>query len=134
MKLKEVDIVEAYIRLTEYVIRATDTEKFFLWKDIDRIRKQKFTEHRWQNIIWGHISEGRVYTIGKINNRPINIELSWAKLNGHYVTFWESNSELVDYKMLREWLEQTFKHVDIRHYCNALNFHLCIDYILEQPD
>lgn len=68
---------------------------------------------------------------------PVCISVSWAKLNGHFVMFYEATSEVVDHRKIRKWLKKYYKSSkqykkagsNIVDETDANNFHLCIQHI-----
>ncbi len=64
--------------------------------------------------------------IGEIDARPICVSISYVRLNGKLVAFYDGTSQLVDLKMIDEWIELHAKDIPS---ANASNFHQCFDYI-----
>jgi len=103
---------------TMYLVEATNFEKMSLWE-------------RWhEEIKWEEDSSGILLQVGEIGDRPVCTCMSWVKINGHYVLFHESTSEIVDYKQVREWFK---KHCDPKlgksdrtAKTDAMNFSHCI--------
>lgn len=54
---------------------------------------------------WKQINLGTVATIGHIGSRPICISLFWNRIYGELVLFWDATSEVVDYKLIKDWLD-----------------------------
>src|SRR5574337_459163 len=111
-----------------FLVEATYNEMYSLWLDY-------YYQPRSKNIPvvkeWEQETIGRIVTIGKLDKRPINVQVWWAKLNGKRVLFYEACSQLVDYKLVEEWLKHfTLDKIrwdnDARWaHCDATNFHLC---------
>lgn len=108
---------------TVYSVEADSYAQHMLWQEFSKEAfdinlssyKDKITP-----IIWKQDNPGRIYTVGYIKKRPINISCFWNILNSQYVLFWEACSQLVDYKMIEEFFEEVLgkNHKKI----NALNF------------
>lgn len=101
----------------EFVIEATDFEERCLWNEYG------------ERIQWEQLNPGWWEEIGKVAHRPIAVTVSFARLDGRLVMFYEGCSELVDYKMVRRWVMKMAKppQRDGREsHCNAPNFHLCL--------
>lgn len=67
--------------------------------------------------------------IGVFHGRPINITVIWTRINGHLVGFYDPCSELVDYKMIEEWLDQNFcppREHNVVNRVDASNFRNCL--------
>lgn len=84
---------------------------------------------------WEQETMGKVITIGEINKRPINVDISYAKLNNKRVAFYEGSSQLVDHQMIEDWLKY-FTLDSIRWdnstrwaHCDSNNFHHCLEAI-----
>jgi hypothetical protein len=61
--------------------------------------------------------------------RPIVISLNWAMIDGQLVCFWHGCSQLVDYRMINEWLNKNFDGTHDggrRSATDSMNFHNCI--------
>lgn len=113
-----------YKRDTIFMVEATNYEKLCLW---EKHCSQSLT-HRFptRTVIWESL-HGMVYTIGYLRKRPIVVSVSWQRIDGHIVMFYEPISALVDWKMIRSWLEKEFSHV--KQQCDAMNFHNCLAYL-----
>lgn len=46
-----------------------------------------------------------IFEIGHIHGRPINVQCTWAKLNGHLIMFYTGVNSLVDWNMIEDWLK-----------------------------
>jgi hypothetical protein len=98
----------------EFLIEADGFSQSCLW--------QKFhTEIKWVQC------HGWLETVGYVNDRPICISTSIIKLDDKKVLFWYPTSMLVDHNLINDWIDKIFGKNITR--CNALNFHLCFDYI-----
>lgn len=66
--------------------------------------------------------QGRVghgYTIGEIAGRPVVVCVFVNELNGVKFAFVDATSQLVDWKMVEEWVKQNV----CSHVVDAMNFH-----------
>ncbi len=66
-------------------------------------------------------SSGLAREIGRIGKRPIMLEFSWWEVNGHRVLFYSCCSQLVDWKMIEDWLKKYMPH--LKHTSDASNAH-----------
>jgi hypothetical protein len=105
----------------EYCIQASHDEHHMLW---ERWHYRADTTRSYVKN-WEQVSLGHWLTIGSVDNRPICVSVQYAILNGHKVMFYEGTSQLVDYKMIEDWLERYFDRCN--HHCNAANFHHCME-------
>lgn len=76
-------------------------------------------------VTWKEQSRGEMRQIGDIGGRPICVTVSYAEINGVRAAFVEGCSQVVDYKMVDEWIEQempqTASHrADTMNWRNAL--------------
>lgn len=114
---------------TEYVVEATDAEKFFLWQ----LNRDK--------VEWEQGTSGTIIHIGYNGGvmqakRPINISCYWDRINGMNVLFWYACSQLVDHKMIDDWFDANAYYVEAKSgraaRCDAMNFNHCISYSKEE--
>lgn len=114
--------LEDYFRLAEYVVEVTTAEKHFLWekyhKEVDWDEQKFFT--------------GFGRDIGRVDKRPITVSFRLILINKLHVLFWEATSELVDYKMIDDYMKEHCNPMefgtDRRAKCYAEGFYNCISY------
>lgn len=118
----EGDTAEGRLAATRFLLEATGNEAHTLWErwcgQSNECRDPIIA--KWEQL------GGWLITVGKINERPIAVSLDFNRLDGFLICVWEGTSELVDYKMIKDWLSQHFhaKTTDGRRaWCNASNFH-----------
>ncbi len=112
-----------------FLIEATSHEYMSLWQDFS----SEADRPRWPKRVlsWKQESVGSMPQVGWIGNRPIFVSIKYARLNGHRVMFYHGCSELVDHKMIEQWLRHfTEKTIGWKH-CDSGNFHNCL-YALEE--
>ena len=111
-----------------YVVEATDTERFFIWKEqVDEL-KLKYVKS------WDHHTLGHWQTIGELNGRPICLSASFVTIGGIFTAFVELTSQLQDYKMMEEWLDKYCPaYLDKRNkVTDAMNFSHIVRVINQQ--
>jgi len=117
---------------TVYLVEATSEEQHSLWLMYSRggakIRGSNYPSGV-KKLRWNQTNPGWVQQIGWLDNRPICVTIFWARIEGYLVGFWSSDSELVDYKMIKLWLEKTFPNVPTT---NSTNFHHVTCHISER--
>ena len=123
------DTAESRLKKTFFIVEATSFEQSCLWRDYcSRSDKPRYDVHTWVSI-----SPGWMIHISEINDRPCCISTTWYKIDGKLVMFWYPCSELVDYKLIEEWLEKNFTGTydggSRRASIDADNFHNCISAI-----
>jgi hypothetical protein len=114
----------------EFLVNASDTEKHFLWEMYHY--KPRFEGQHIKD--WKQISMGHGITIGHCDGRPVCVSIFYAILDGHKVAFYDGTSQVVDHKMVEQWL----KHHTLEKcrwdngtrwaHTNAMNFHHCLHY------
>lgn len=87
-------------RIVEYMFEASDFEHSRLWLE-------------WHTHIqsWDERPEVALPTlvrVGELAGHPVNIRITWARLNGHLVGFYSDRSRVVDHKMIEDWLDKNF--------------------------
>lgn len=87
---------------------ATDFEVHCLW--LGYHERGKWTEHILGNVV----------TVGAWTGRPIVVAFRYADYNGQRLCFWHATSQLVDYEIVREFLDKAFPNVPRT---DAANFH-----------
>jgi hypothetical protein len=105
------------LKNADFIVECTYTEMFFLWK-INEVEKQYH---------WVDDTMGFWQNIGSVDGRPICISFSFATVDGLNIAFVEGTSQLVDYKMLEEWVQthnnKTYDNGARRAWTDARNFH-----------
>ncbi len=119
------DDTEYYFKDVVFLVEATHCEQHYLWlthhfKDVGYGKVE-----RWEQEGMGH---GVI--IGYVDKRPVNLSISYAKIDGRRVAFFEGVSQVVDHEMIREWLRPRTKHLSwdggrIAR-CDAMNFAHCL--------
>jgi hypothetical protein len=110
-----------------FLVEATFNEQHHFWVDYHHEPK------RGKSVPWEQISRGHMVQIGEIDGRPVNVSIFYSMINGKKVMFYEGCSQVVDYKMIDDWL-QHFTLNTIRWdngnrwaHCDSSNFHHCLD-------
>jgi predicted nucleotide-binding protein (sugar kinase/HSP70/actin superfamily) len=107
----------------KFFVEANSYEMFKLWQE----NKNYDIPCKWDE----HHS-GFGFTIGRISNRPIVLTFSFATLDDSLVCFYTSSSQLVDHKMIEDFIEFCwpikYDHGHRRAMTDAQNFHHCIHY------
>lgn len=116
---------ETDISTCDVLVEATHTEKFFIWKEWST---ESEWNPDWSKVEWKDISIGTSPQIGEINNRPICVCVFFAEIEGRRVGFYEGISQLVDHKMIEEWLRMKNPEA---YRTNAMNFSNAVRHIRE---
>jgi len=108
---------------TVYFVEATSFELQILWQRNDAKKRRN-------RVKWEEDLRGLFLVIGDFYGRPVTVRFSFAKLNGKRVCFYEASSQVVNYEMVREFLE---KECGVSGHCDAQNFHLCLAAVEHNP-
>lgn len=118
MKLDPKDPLAVFLKDVVFVVDANSFEQHCLW--------EKYSSR----LDWKSNSGGFGAQIGTVDGRPVNLSLFTAQLNGQKVLFVDAVSQLVDYKMVDDWLEAncapTYDNGHRVARTNGMNFHHCI--------
>lgn len=101
------------------VVEANSYEKHMLWVENDRRANPK---------TWTDYNCGLVEVIGFVVDMPICISLFPAEVGGHKLLFIDATSQVVDYRMIDQWLKDNppasaFREDSYVNKTNAMNFH-----------
>jgi hypothetical protein len=141
----ERQIMKAEITTTnaQAVVRATSTEMFQLWclyadesgwqYPIIRMENGELVRKDQRGVVaWKEQSRGEWRQIGDIAGRPICVAVAYAEINGVRVAFVEGISQLVDYKMIDEWVEREMPQT-ATHRADAMNWRNALHGIKVEP-
>lgn len=108
--------MEQLLAETVFAVEASGFEKGILW------------ERSHSKMKWGD-SQGWLLTLGMVAGSPVCISVFFHQLDGHTVLFFHDTSQVVDHKLISDWLK---KHVaamqkDPHNHCDAQNFHHCVN-------
>ena len=120
----------------EFVVEATDYERLCLWlewaDEADNLGSQRFPRIPWEQDSLGYMKQ-----VGELAGHPVNVCLTFARINGKQVAFWEAVSNVIDHAMIEAWLKtQASPRWDSGTrlaYTNAMNFHHCIEHCRGEP-
>lgn len=99
------------------IIEIEGDDELNLWSKYSKQSEDfpKYIKYNWEQISMGFWKE-----IGKVDGRPICVSVSFYIIEGHLFGFVEGTSELVDYKMIKEWIKEKNPTAYIT---DAMNFH-----------
>jgi hypothetical protein len=122
---------EQLIKKAIFAVEANSFERLALWSQTSNQSTDytNYPKYKWEQM------HGTIITVGKDNNRPVNIEIQWNKIDGQLVMFWYACSRVVNYKLVEKWFEKNFtQRYDNGHrpaQCDAMNFGHCLSAIKE---
>ncbi len=106
-----------------YVVEADSFTQHTLWEDYcDR------PKYKPMPVMWDWINHGISIQIGELGGLPVVVQCAVAAIEGKRMLFYDVCSQVVDYKLVDEWIDGLLKRngrLGCRH-TNATNFHLCV--------
>ena len=119
---------ELELKDIDFLVAANSNERFNLWLEYSNSYKD---ERKNTRVDWKQISTGFMRTIGYLDSRPVEIEFSFAIIKEKMVAFYYGCSQVVDHKMIDEWLISRFQRTHDNYsrwnHVDAANFHNCIN-------
>ena len=99
------------------VVEANSFESLCLWEEAEE-----------QGRSWISNNSGFGQTVGQIAGMPVCLSLLTAEVEGHKILFIDPTSQVVDHRMIEEWLAKTlpksaFRDDGFVNKTNAMNFH-----------
>jgi hypothetical protein len=114
---------------TFFVVEADTFAQHALWRQHAKDAPQNANDQS-QKVAWRSDSLGVLLTLGELDGRPVCVSFTWATLNGKRVLFYNATSEVVDHKLVGEWLQAhcnpKWDNGQRRAHCDAQNFHHCL--------
>jgi hypothetical protein len=112
------------------IVDANSYEYHCLWESYSQTYKDTFLKHGDDGRIrytWIQNLVGLQEIVGWLDERPVNLSLYTAVIDGHKILFFDPVSQVVDWKMVDKWLEKTMPDTARRsdgylNRTNAMNF------------
>lgn len=123
---------EERLGITKFLVEATGTEQLDLWCKFSNESPERYKGTK--GVSWKQLNPGCVLTIGYLDKRPVVLTIYWDEIEGELVGFYSCNSQVVDWKMIEDWLSKHFKQTWDKGRpakCDAINFHHCLRAIEE---
>lgn len=109
-----------------FVVEASSFEQQALW-EAHAVQAGGDNSTR---IDWLDQTRGWLLEIGRLDNRPICINVRGSLLNGLAVLFYDATSQVVDWQMIEDWFQERcwpkWDNNTRRAHCDAANFHHCL--------
>lgn len=115
---------DANRRAAVYLIEADDFAQLRLWIEHAEGGDGQGWKSPFKRVPWEQITLGYSHAIGEFGGMPVCVCVSFARVKGHVVAFYEPTSQVVDHRMVEEWLKTEFPAS--RGKTNAQNFHNCL--------
>lgn len=123
-KLSADDEIVRFLEGVVGCVEANSFEKHSLWKENHYLADDARHKREWKD---NHSGYG--ITIGCVDDRPVHLSLRIATIDGQKILFYYATSQVVDHKMIREWLEVNLPDTAKGNYpggyntTDATNFH-----------
>lgn len=72
-----------------------------------------------------------LYTLGHLNDRPVNVVFNFEYIGGRMVLFWECVSSLCDKDLITAWLMENCPAFGKGNRTDATNFHKCVLFVTD---
>ncbi len=115
---------DANRRAAVYLVEADDFAQLRLWIENAEEGDRQGWKSPFKKVRWEQVGLGYGHEIGKFGGMPVCVCVSFARIKGHLVAFYEATSQVVDHRMVEEWLKTEFP--SSRGKTNAQNFHNCL--------
>ena len=100
---------EGRLDRTMFLVEANSFEVLTLWQQVAGPEGGRMPSAYKRPLTWEQINPGYLVTVGKIGKRPVCLNLSWVRIDGQLVCFWEQCSQVTDSLRSEKWLEKHFK-------------------------
>lgn len=111
----------------EFVVEASSYEQQALWEK-HALEAGGDSNTR---VHWVDQTRGWLVEVGKLDGRPVCVNVRGSLLNGLAVLFYEATSEVVDWRMIENWFQERcwpkWDNGTRRAHCDADNFHHCLE-------
>ena len=107
------------LKKVQFFVEANSFEKLMIW------------EKYHNTISWVSDTSGFSYIVGYIKRRPINVCFEFVSINNKLVCFYYGCSELVDLKMIEDWIDSNYPIYydgDRKARIDSMNFHHCVQF------
>ena len=110
---------------TVYLVEATNYESHHLWVDYsEESKRHGWGDARIERVPWEQITLGYHKTIGRCARKPVHVSVTFARVKGQIIAFYEATSLVVDHRIVEQWTAKEFP--SSRGKTNPMNFHLCL--------
>lgn len=103
------------------IVEASSEEMFGLWVRYAHNSGYVYAAKPGLKRLWQEQSMGFWREIGKVADRPVCVSVAFAVIDGQRLAFVDGCSQLVDRKMIRDWIDGQKR--DDTVVTNAANFH-----------
>lgn len=125
MRRRSAEENERNRREAVYLVEATHFEHHALWLEhSEEARANGWGDRRIRPVPWESISLGYHDTIGHFGRMPVHVSVSFARVLGQVIAFYQATSQVVDHRMIEKWRKKEFPSA--RGRTDPWNFHTCL--------
>jgi hypothetical protein len=119
------------IEKTGYLVEADSYAQHHLWQEWSKKAQRMgfVTPDERPHFTWEQMSPGCAEHVGNIDERPVMLSLFWNRIGGALICFYYGQSQVVDHKMIEEYLDEKFKGIKRT---DAMNFHHVVGHLQER--
>jgi len=133
MKLfDEDDTPENRLKKTMFIVEATSFEQHVFWQQYAKNSPHSRHFNYSTPVTWEQM-DGWAVQVGTLDKRPCMVTMTWIKIDGCVVMFYDQTSQVSDSVQTEKWIEKYFNPTgsDARHraQCDSSNFARCIQAI-----
>lgn len=122
--------IDKRFKETVFVVECNSNEIQMLW---EKFCKQSMHQTDLTIFDWEQINPGFLETVGHVNDDPVCVSVSWARINGFMICFYEATSNVVNYSMIDVWMKEkcypTWDKGTRYAHCDGANFHHVLNYV-----
>ena len=108
------------------MVEATSFEHHCLWQQFSPESPRSFKKEYVKT--WEQRLSGCMFCVGMCGESPVNVEVSFARIDGKWVMFYDACSQVVDHRLVEAWRA---KHMSHAVNTNANNFHIVLHHIVD---
>lgn len=118
---------KANLRAVIFCVEATAYESLALWRESAADSGAPLIANP---VRWRQVNPGRLITLGRLDDMPVTLEVTFVNINNCLVLFYNSPSVVTDARMVEKWLDGNVKPPTWgggrAARCDAMNFHHCL--------
>lgn len=111
-----------------YIVESTYNERHLFWEKFHY--KPFYDDFKIES--WEVEMSGTGTTIGTVDGRPVTLDITWAKLEGYRVLFYDVMSEVADWKMVEKWFSHWRKQFPQIQSTDSTNVGHCVRYCIDR--
>lgn len=101
-----------------------------LFEKLSKLNR-KVKDNNQPRVNWEQVSAGFALSVGQVGKNNVMVCFTFAFINGKKICFYEATSQVVNHKMIEDWLISKFQLTHDGYsrwnHTNAMNFHNCVN-------